>query len=159
MCLHGSLSMFALLSLVHTVLPTPPNTHIHTHLIYVKLGLVGPRGTLFVSFIHPINKKFSLMPEQQLAGDSQEWSPMLCMASKHNAVLKFSFCFITMAKECSFEVFFFLPQFIRACRPVSGNDRCCRDLKGSEANSLCGHYQGFDRINPIQWESSKQSPT
>lgn len=53
--------------------------HLSTHfpprfLIYVKPGLVGPRGTLFVSFIHPVNKNSSLVPEQQLTDDSQKWS-------------------------------------------------------------------------------------
>lgn len=76
-------------------------------LIYVKPGLVGPRGTLFVSFIHPVNKNSSLVPEQQLTDDSQKisfvFNPALCMASKHNAVLKCSFCF--KATEFSFGQF------------------------------------------------------
>lgn len=65
-CWLGSRSMFALFSLVHTFSPH--------FLIYVKLGLVGPRGTLFVSFIHPVNKNSSLMPERRLTDDSQKWS-------------------------------------------------------------------------------------
>lgn len=94
-CWLGSQSMFALFSLVRTF---------PRFLIYVKPGLVGPRGTLFVSFIHLVNKKKkklsspSLLPEQWL----RRWQPevvsfvktQLCVRPPGTFTIKvFIFCF------------------------------------------------------------------
>lgn len=66
-------------------------------LIYAKLGLLGPRGALFVSVIHPVNKNSSLVPAKWLTDDRGKWSrcvnPAVCTASGHTAVLKYSFLF------------------------------------------------------------------
>lgn len=63
-------------------------------LIYVNLGLVGPRGTLFVSFIHLINKNAPLLPEQQLTDDSQKWFRLLKPSSVYG-----------LQAQCSIKVF------------------------------------------------------
>lgn len=69
-------------------------SHLSNFLIYVKPGLVGPGGTLFVSFIHPINKNSSLVPKQQLTDSTAKSGPIclnlaLCMAQAQFSIKAF----------------------------------------------------------------------
>lgn len=154
-CWLGSQSMFALFSLVRTFL---------RFLIYVNPGLVGPRGTLFVSFYS--SRKQKLFPRARTA--ARRWqpnsgfvcqNPALCMASGHNAVLKYSFCFTRKATEFSFYIL--LPQLIgtiNARSLIFGKDRCCRDLKESRANFQCVHYLFAKSFSLIGSNQSRECP-
>lgn len=127
--------MFALLSLVR-------------FLIYVNLGLVGPRGTLFVSFIHPVNKNSSLVPEQQLTDDSQKWCRLFKPSSVYGHQAQCSIKVFILFHEEGHRVFLsahYTPSLSEHCHinadsPGFGKSRCCRDLTGNQANSQCTRY-------------------
>lgn len=89
------------------------STHFSRFLIYVKPGLVGPRGTLFVSFIHPVNKNSSLVPEQQLTDDSQKWSHLFKPSSVYGLQAQCSIKVFVLFYEESHRVF-----FLRTVAPV-----------------------------------------
>lgn len=61
---------------------------------------------LFVSFIHPVNKNSSLVPEQQLVDNGQEWSRLFKPSSVYGLQAQFSIKVFILFHEVSHRVFF-----------------------------------------------------
>lgn len=123
--------MLALFSLVHTF---------SYFLIYVKLGLVGPRGTLFVSFIHPVNKNSSLVPEQQLTDDSQKWSSLFKPSYVYGLQAQCSIKVFVLFHNESHRVFFLqtvAPVYQSTPVKSTGEPGQCSMCSLSFAKSLC----------------------
>lgn len=134
-------------------------------LIYVKLGLVGPQGTMLVFFL--FIPKTESCPRSRAAASSGLWTVsalLLCIRGLQAQVrIKVFICFTVGSYSIFFPPTVAASYRISALKPVFGRRRWCRDSKGEPGPILivpaifsrrASVWSDLNNLMAVQWTDS-----